>query len=97
MARMIGSAFETRVYRVPAALIVAVFVTSFSAAQRVSPDFLHRMLDAHGGLERFRSLTTWRIVAKRNLFRRETTEHEQYEEYLLHEDSRLMTLLVKRR
>jgi hypothetical protein len=51
---------------------------------------------AHGGLERFRAVRDWRIVADRRLAE-EPAVGEVYEEYLLREPDGDKTLLVKKR
>ncbi|MGH9321720.1 MAG: hypothetical protein ACRD3V_17755 [Vicinamibacteria bacterium] len=71
---------------------IAAFLGSRAGAE--SP--LDRVLEAHGGLERFRAVRDWRIVAERNLDGSETP-NEIYEEYLLRDGTLERTLLIKKR
>lgn len=93
---MVSSPFVRRVYRRLLLLGVASALALTAAAEDSGDALLKRVLDAHGGLERFRALDRWHIVAERNLSGSGQTEHEIYEEYLL-KDDRVRTLLIKRR
>lgn len=57
---------------------------------------LETAIAAHGGLERFRSIRSWHIVADRVTDDLEAPK-ETYEEYLLRDGGREKTMLVKRR
>jgi hypothetical protein len=57
---------------------------------------LEEAVAAHGGLERFRAVRDWRIVADRKL-EGDSVVNETYEEYLLRDGSSEKTLLVKKR
>lgn len=57
---------------------------------------LEQTVAAHGGLERFRSVRDWRIVADRKL-EGDGIANEVYEEYLLRDGAAERTLLVKKR
>lgn len=58
-------------------------------------ELLARAVRAHGGLERFRAINDWHIVAKRRLSDPDVVEI--YDEYLLRESGRERTLLIKNR
>ena len=57
---------------------------------------LEEAVDAHGGIERFRAVRDWRIVADRKL-EGDSVVNEIYEEYLLRDSAAEKTLLVKKR
>jgi hypothetical protein len=57
---------------------------------------LEETVAAHGGLERFRAVRDWSIVAERKL-EGDSVVNETYEEYLLRDGAFEKTLLVKRR
>ncbi len=57
---------------------------------------LQESVAAHGGLERFRAVHDWHIVANRTL-EGEPVVKEVYEEYLLREGAFEKTLLIKKR
>jgi hypothetical protein len=60
------------------------------------PRLLQQTVAAHGGLERFRAVRDWRIVADRRL-EGDAVANEIYEEYLLRDGAGEKTLLVKKR
>ena len=57
---------------------------------------LERAVAAHGGLERFRSVRDWRIIAERRI-EADSGVNEIYEEYLLRDAGPEKTLLLKKR
>jgi hypothetical protein len=73
----------------------ALILFSFAAGPEERP-LLEEAVAAHGGLERFRAIRDWHIVADRRLEGPEVV-NEVYEEYLLRDGGREKTLLVKRR
>jgi hypothetical protein len=70
----------------------------FAALVGAGPErrLLEETIAAHGGLERFRAVRDWRIVADRRL-EGDTLASEVYEEYLLRDGAAEKTLLVKKR
>jgi hypothetical protein len=71
----------------------------FGAAVGAAPDgerILRDAVAAHGGIERFRAIRDWRIVADRRL-EGDPVVNEVYEEFLLRDGSSEKTLLVKKR
>jgi hypothetical protein len=76
-----------------------LFSFLFAAAAGAAPDgeeILRQSVAAHGGLERFRAVRDWRIVADRRL-EGDPVVNEVYEEFLLRDGSSEKTLLVKKR
>jgi hypothetical protein len=73
----------------------ALILFSFAGGPEESP-LLERTVAAHGGIERFRAIRDWRIVADRLLDDAEVA-NEVYEEYLLREGAAEKTLLLKKR
>ena len=73
----------------------ALILFSFAAGPEDRP-LIEQTVAAHGGLERFRAVRDWRIVADRKLEGDEIV-NEVYEEYLLREGAAEKTLLVKKR
>jgi hypothetical protein len=77
------------------AIILFPIVALFGAGAGDGP-LLEEAVAAHGGIERFRAIRDWHIVADRRL---EGTEvvNEVYEEYLLRDGASEKTLLLKKR
>jgi hypothetical protein len=76
-------------------------LVSFSIAANVAvasdgERILRESAAAHGGLERFRAIRDWRIVADRELLGEDAVT-EVYEEYLLRDGAAEKTVLVKKR
>ena len=59
-------------------------------------ELLASVLGAHGGLDAFRAVRDWHIVAERRLLRGDV-RRETYEEWVLRDGSSVMTLLTKTR
>ena len=74
---------------------VILFLFAASVPADEGATLLARAAEAHGGIERFRAVSDWHIVAERKLSDPEV--EEIYEEYLLRESGRERTLLIKRR
>jgi len=77
------------------ALILFPFA-ALVVAQPENERLLETSVAAHGGLERFRAVRDWRIVADRRL-EGDSVVNEIYEEYLLRDGGAERTLLVKKR
>jgi hypothetical protein len=75
-------------------LILFPFAAIVAAA--TGQDVLARSVAAHGGIERFRAIRDWRIVAERRI-EGDSVANEIYEEYLLRDGAAEKTLLVKKR
>jgi hypothetical protein len=87
MKRRIGSSWKA-----PILFPIVALVAGSPDAGRT----LEESVAAHGGLERFRAVRDWHIVADRTL-EGESTVKEVYEEYLLRDGTAEKTLLVKKR
>jgi hypothetical protein len=77
----------------------ALILFPFAALVAASPEdgrLLEEAVAAHGGLERFRAVRDWHIVADRKI-EGDSVANEIYEEYLLRDGASEKTLLVKMR
>jgi hypothetical protein len=77
------------------AVVLALLLAGWARADE-GRAVLETAVAAHGGLERFRSLRSWHIVADRKVEGADEP-NETYEEYLLRDQNREKTMLVKRR
>ncbi len=78
---------------------LAPILFPFAALVAAGPEdgrLLEEAVAAHGGLERFRAVRDWRIVADRKI-EGDSVINEIYEEYLLRDGAFEKTLLVKKR
>ena len=76
--------------------MIGLILFPFVAAATGGRDVLERSVTAHGGIERFRAVRDWRIVAERRI-EGDSVANEIYEEYLLRDGAAEKTLLVKKR
>ena len=77
----------------------ALILFPFAGLVAATPEdghLLEEAVAAHGGLERFRAVRDWRIVADRRI-EGDSVVNEIYEEYLLRHGAFEKTLLVKKR
>ncbi len=77
----------------------ALILFPFAALVVAGPEdrrLLEEAVAVHGGLERFRAVRDWRIVADRKI-EGDSVENEVYEEDLLRDGAAERTLLVKKR